>query len=200
MLQRRLSKVIICLIAALAMQPLCSAASIARVPQTIFPKKVVIMGRVLTLKDQTGGMGRNSLAEYIPANESLANWSVMFAVRYAPGTIDPKASAQSLCETIKNRKAGGQDPFANANMYPSQDGKSAIVDFLASTTKPQVLEHNVWRYFTANNGVASFQIARRVYGNRATKSQVTQFIKSIPTLRTKLFKEIGRADLPHWAT
>jgi hypothetical protein len=198
MLKRQVSKVVVSSLAALAIQSLCIPCSTAA-RGSAAPKSVTVLGHVLVLKDmQGGGAGQAALAEYIPAGETLENWTLMFALRFAPGDLDPKASAAATVQNIQTRKRNGQDPLANCGVFASKDGKSVNVDFLVSTTSPQLLEHNIMRYVKVKDGLETIQIARRIYGNQSSQAKVTAFIKNIPTLRTKLFQEIGRPDLPRW--
>ena len=69
-----------------------------------------------------------------------------------------------------------------------------VIDFL--TSEGNVIEHNIFRYFTTRNGLVSIQIARRIYTDKATQSDIQAFIKSIKTKRNQIVSESMRADLP----
>jgi hypothetical protein len=164
------------------------------------PHNLIFMGQLLALKGREGGeLGQAALIEYIPANETFDNWTVMFAERFVPGkALDPKASAQATALRVQGLKLSGQDPVANAAVFQSDDGQSVIVDFLVSSAKPQMLEHNVMRYFKTAAGMYSFQFARRIYGQTANQAEQGAFIQGIPASRGRIFKEICRPDLPRW--
>jgi hypothetical protein len=163
------------------------------------PKSVVIMGKSLSLKQRKGGgMGQNAIAMYISPMENNENWTLMFTVYYAPGQADPTTTAMGTVEAIKQRKASQKDPLASATLYEAKDGKSTNVDFTVSTTKPKLLEHNVFRYFRANGGLASYQIAMRVFGTGTNNGEVNGFIRDMPRMKTAMFMELARPDLPTW--
>ena len=157
-------------------------------------KTVTVLGKTLALKDtKGGGAGEKFIAEYIPANETFDNFTLMFASRFIPDPhLDPLASAEATANRISARKQS--DPLANAAVFKSDDGKSAVVDFLMSQGK--VTEHNVFRYFTTPKGLVSLQVARRMYDNDTNDDEIKDFIKTIPTKRVAILKELMRSDLP----
>jgi hypothetical protein len=161
-------------------------------------KSVTILGKTLSTKGKEGGApGQPALCEYIPANETFDNWTLMFALRFTPGDkLDPKASAILTAEKVKSLRASSKDPVANAAVFESKDGKSVNVDFLTSSAKPEVFEHNVFRYFKVPGGMYSYQIARRIYGTPSNQDDIGKFIKDIPAQRERIFKELNRPDLP----
>jgi hypothetical protein len=198
MLKRQVIKISLCSLVALVIQPWFSPCSTGA-PLSALPQTVVIMGRSLSLTEQKGGApGQEGVAAYVTPGEGFDNWTLMFAVHFFPGRMTPKAAAQKVVENIKNRKATGHDSLANAAIFESKDGQSVDVDFLVSSPRPQMLEHNVWRYSKTMGGLCGYQIARRMYGSRSNQVQVSRFIKSIPASRAKLIEELSRSDLPRW--
>jgi hypothetical protein len=167
-------------------------ATQARAAQSL-PASVTVLGKTLMLKDsQGGGTGSKFIAEYIPGGESFDNWTLMFASRFEPGAgLDPMASAAAAANRISLRKQSG-DLLANSAVFKSPDGKSVVIDFLSS--EGGIIEHNVFRYFRTPKGLASFQIARRIY--KAEQSDIQAFIRSIKTKRNEIVSELMRADLP----
>ena len=158
------------------------------------PKQVTVLNHPLVLKENAGDGKGAYIAEYIPAEESFEHWTFMFASHFSVGTqYDPKAAAIKMASDIKAKRQSG-DALANAAVFEADDGKSVVVDFLAADT--DFLEHDVWRYFRTETGLASFQIARRVYREPGKEDTETQFIKDIRSLRNQIFKEIVRTDLP----
>jgi hypothetical protein len=159
------------------------------------PGSLTVLGKTLVLKDShDGGPGGKFIAEYIPGDQTFDNWTLMFASRFIPGAgLDPMASALATANRISARKQSG-DLLANSAVFKSQDGKSVVVDFLSS--EGNIIEHSVFRYFRTPKGLVSFQIARRIYANKAEQSDIQAFIKSIKTKRDQFVSESMRADLP----
>jgi hypothetical protein len=198
MLKHLICKMLLCSFAAFAVQPFWSQCSTAA-PSSTLPQTVTIMGRTLSLIEHKGGMrGQGAQAAYISANESPANWTLMFAVGYSPGNLDPKDAASATVQKITSRKASGQDPLASASVFTSKSSDAVNVVFVDSTSKPKMLEHNVFRYFRTQGGTSSYQITRRIFGTPTNKAQVADFMRNIPAMRSMIFEEIGRSDLPHW--
>ena len=160
----------------------------------IFPDKLIILGKEVCLKEKQSDPSKGFLAEYIPSGNTWDNWNLMFAVRFMLGeNLDPFASAKSTESNILERKKNG-DPVANAQVFISKDGKSAVVDFLISSEN--IYEHNVWRFFKSKKGVVSYQIARRMYTSNNSVEEIKTFIKDIAKLREQLFNELNKQELP----
>ena len=163
-----------------------------------FPATVTIMGQQLVLKNQQGDTRQGPLLlEYIPPDETFEDWDLMFAVRFVRGEhMDPEASAQATAANVLERRK--TDPIAHATVLKNDgDHHSALVDFLVSSgTSADMLEHNLWRFFKANGGMVTYQIARRAYASRRTPAEMEQFIKGIRALRPQLLNELFRSDLP----
>lgn len=155
------------------------------------PKSLTIIGRSLTIKENKGD-SIGFIAEYIAQNETFDNWTTMFALRFVPGKeLNPHASAIVTANKIKERKAKG-DVIANSMVLESNDKKSVAVDFLISDGN--IYEHNIWRYIKTENGLVSYQIARRIYSSNS--DDIKKFITSVPQAREKILNEITRKDLP----
>ena len=103
------------------------------------------------------------------------------------------ASAVATANRISARKQSG-DPLANSAVFRSQDGKSVVINFL--TSEGGVIEHNVFRYFRTPKGLVSFQIARRIYADKAEQGDIQAFIRGIKTKRNQIVNESMRTDLP----
>ncbi len=168
----------------------CSIGS-AQTNERILLKSTEILNEELYLefeeKSQNG-----MLVEYIPEEEDLKSWSVLFSIRLAYGVdFDPKASAASTVRNINNRK--GHDPIASVLAFKSSDEKSYIVDFLVS--QGNIFEHNVMRFFRFEKGVARLQIARRLYYKGEGTEYVGDFIDSARLNRNKIYSEIMNIKL-----
>jgi hypothetical protein len=170
-------------------------ATPAQAAQTL-PKSLTVLGKTLVLKDNHGGApGEKFIAEYVPVDETLDNWTLLFASRFDPGVgLDPMASALAAANRVSARKQSG-DLLANSAVFRAGDGKSVVVDFLIS--EGDIVEHNVFRYFNTSEGLVSLQIARRIYNSKAKEGDLEAFIKAIKTKRNEIVRELTRADLPH---
>ncbi len=163
------------------------------------PKNITIMGHNLALRERKGGgMGQGAQASYISPMETADTWTFMFTVYYFPGQSDPAGAAMGVVDKIKVLKASHQDPLASASMFESKDHRSANVDFMVSSTRPKLLEHNVFHYFKSPGGLSSYQIARRIFGTPTNKVEVSQFLAGMQRARVQMFQEMARTDLPTW--
>lgn len=185
---------------------LCCAFSALAAPQNHdLPETVTVLGQPLHLKEYQRSDHGELLAEYIPQDQNWENWRLMFAIRIEKGKgLDPLTTARGTAKNIEARKAF--DIMANHATYQYKDG-SVLVDFLISDqpekNRGDVLElntsfyeHNLWRYFKVRDGLASYQIARRIYLKDVQKGEDKRFIKSIATMRQRLFDEIANPNLP----
>ncbi len=175
-----------------------SSITASHAAEKVLPQSVTVLGKPLALKDHKGNCPATPcIAEYIPNDQTFDNWTILFATRFVPGPgLDPNASAAATARKVQSEKA--TDPLANAALYESKDGKGAIVDFLVSSQKQNFIEHNVFRYMKSEHGIVSFQIARRIYSDKANEEQVKSFITDIPKIRGSIFKDLVRADLPEF--
>jgi len=161
--------------------------------EAVAPEAVTILDTPLVLKYHQTKNGQ-TIFEYTQDNETLEQWSLMFAVRVLPGkNLSPYASVQATAQKIAARKKQG-DPVANSLVMKSDDGDSYAIDFLIS--EGTLIEHNVFRYLKTEGGMMSYQIARRVDISRDGSETVQQFIKAIPNERGRILRELLRKDLP----
>lgn len=170
-----------------ALALLCAYATAFHAAQAGFPDQISVLGASLDHTFQQE-VKTGLLVEYIKPEESLNNWTLMFAVRYFAGPeLDPRGSAEVVARRVDAWKA--TDPVANFMVLRAPDGKSFVIDFLVSDE--DVLEQNVFRYFKTERGLVSYQIARRVH----KPDEHEDFIRSIPKLRDQILREIMREDL-----
>ncbi len=164
------------------------------------PNKITILGQELSLKEQKDNGSQGFIAEYIPSDKTWDNWNLMFAVRFVPGeNLDPETSARGTAANILEKRS--IDPIANAAVLTSEKGKGALVDFVVSSggktnTLPNIIEHNIWRFFKSKKGLVSYQIARRVYSSQSSGKEMRAFLKDIAKLRSLLVQELYNPKLP----
>lgn len=158
------------------------------------PQKVTVLGQVLDLKHTDGGgIGQPFVAEYVPSSETLYTWTLMYAVRFLPTSIEPKAYAEMLLQKLKAR--GPADGVVNSTLFEADDKSSVSLDFLIKHGKD--FEHNVWRYFSCGGNLLALQIARRIYGTETNQQEATAVVDSVDAKRPEIWKEIARKDLPY---
>lgn len=171
-------------------------------PDLSLPGKLTILGQELALKDQKTSPDKSQfIAEYIPAGSTWDDYTLLFAIRFHRGEYTaPVIKAERLGATILALKP--REPLANAAVFKSTDGKSALVDFILSSKDFSLeahtgyLEHNFWRYTNSNGGMLSYQIARRIYSSKSSGQEILAFMKGITPMRPSLSTEINNPQLP----
>ena len=162
-------------------------ATAVHAESSTFPDEVSVLGTSLKqtlLQEVRTGL----LVEYTKPEETVKDWTLMFAIRYFAGPeLDPYNSVSTERERVAARKV--IDPVANSMVLRSPDGKSFVIDFLVSNE--DVLEQSVYRYFKTERGLVSYQIGRRVHD----PDEHQDFIRSIPKVREQILKELMREDL-----
>jgi hypothetical protein len=134
------------------------------------------------------------LAEYIPAGETLENWTVLLAIRWQKvPPIDLGAKAISVGDLIQARKAAG-DPVANAVVMKTADGSASAVDFMLS--EGEILEHDIQRYSNGRTGFVSYQFAQRIYHFKSDLEKLKKFVLDIQSNQPQYFSAIMAKDLP----
>lgn len=158
-----------------------------------YPEKVTFLGKELVGKHIQGVDGE-TIAEYIPAKETLEKYHLMFAIRYQDLKITAQQMQQGLGKQIEKRKAEGKDPIANYSLF--EKDKNYAVDFVISVN--DVIEHNIFVYFDYENALGSYQLVRRIYTKEkgVSAEDERKFIKEILDNRSKYLAELTRADLP----
>lgn len=157
-----------------------------------WPKTVTVLGQELTLKfrDEKSGF---LLLEYIPAAETLEQWTTMFAVhrydsRVANRPFDARSTVRSLINRTLARQPG--DPVAGGGAFTRKsDPQSYYADFALS--EGGTVEHNVFRYFDTANGMVGYQYARRT-----GIAQAQQYFESLVSRREHIYDALFRIDLP----
>ena len=166
---------------------LCACITVVYAASSGFPNQISLLGASLEHTFQQE-VKTGLLVEYTKPEESEDDWTLLFAIRYFSGPeLDPLDSAEAAARRVEAWKAN--DPVANSLVLRAPDGKSFVIDFLFSND--DVLEQNVFRYFKTENGLVSYQIARRVHN----RDEHRDFILGIPKVRDQILREIMREDL-----
>jgi hypothetical protein len=171
------------------------AAGTARGATPDLPKTLTVLGQKLELKEAQTAPSGEMLAEYVPAGETLDNWTRMFAVRVYPGKVTAEQAAALKSQEIAARRAHG-DYLANGTAFAKGDAR--VVDFLLS--EGPIVEHDIIKYAPSGGGrLASYQLARRYYKGREKDAEkdhdgLTAFIGAIKTGRNEWVAEVDRVS------
>jgi hypothetical protein len=101
----------------------------------------------------------NSLVEFVREGEKIERWSKLVAFHRFPDTAaSPKDAALGLANELKRREAG-----AKYTIIENPETEEVIIDFLASQSKPELVELNVFKYgwHASGRGLVAFQFAQR---------------------------------------
>jgi hypothetical protein len=143
-------------------------------------KSIEILGSTLVLKDEKKS-ATQYLAEYIPANETLDDFTKMFAVWGQFDGSSALSQVKAKIQFVDSRK--GSDPVANFKVFQYEDKKSYGLDFLIS--QGGLMEHNVWYYTDVKGGVLAYQYVRRHYDGKSVQS-AEDFIKAVPKVGNRI--------------
>ncbi|WP_298438834.1 hypothetical protein [Geobacter sp.] len=104
-----------------------------------------------------------TLEEYLPAGQTLENWTKMIALRHHGDVDQPAAAVRNMAAHIK-----ATYPGAGVDHMVKQDGSEALIDFFIWTNEqPIVAEFNVFRFrkLPGVRGLVSYQFAYRNVGS-----------------------------------
>lgn len=130
-----------------------------------------------------------AINEYIPAGESLEDWSSLIAIRIYNGRRDYRELAGRLVQALKQK-----NPLARAAIHGSSDGKRTMVDFITWDLDAEITEFNVFIYQVGpdGNSVLAHQYAERVEG----KEEGLEFMRKLKDRRMKLLADVGKFQFP----
>lgn len=131
--------------------------------------------------------------EYIPAGQSLESYADMFIIRTATNGTTPLALAQAMTAGLDERKSGG-DPVVNYDLIENQATGEVLLDFLISdsSTGTVVVEWNAYRYAPLDNGVVTYAVSRRGYGDEGAKT----FLTELKNWRQDAITALATMDVP----
>jgi hypothetical protein len=139
------------------------------------------------------------VASYVPANETLENWTKLFAVSFYKGqNYSPYNAVIQASRNVIDEKRKG-DTIANYKRIEDPKKGWYGIDFFISGNykgKPTAYEHNVFRYVKIPGGMISYQSARRIYLTDTNNKEVDKFIDEIPSVGPQIWNELLRTDLP----
>ena len=93
------------------------------------PQTVTVLGKPLALKHNADSPSEELVAEYVPAKETLENWTLMLAVRIFKGKLAPEQAVAMKSQEILARRGQG-DYMANSASFSKGDLR--IIDFVMS--------------------------------------------------------------------
>ena len=171
----------------LAMGGVAASSAADKLPPP--PPTVTVLGKTLALKTNTSSPAEELVAEYVPAKETLENWTLMLGVRVFKGKLTPDQAVAMKGQEIQARRAQG-DFLANSLAFAKGDFK--VIDFVMSQSP--IVEHNVMSFSKRADGrLVSYQIARRYYQpSSEIDDGLRAFMGEIKTNRDKYVQEIER--------
>jgi hypothetical protein len=127
------------------------------------------------------------LIEYVRADETVENWTKLFAVRNFPQKDDPAKAVKAFQQVIKQH-----NPMAGVQVLVKEDGSEAMIDFLTWETGAEQVELNIHRYLKkpGHPGLISFQFAYRF---RVTPETTAEKIRGLKERWAELMRQ---ADPP----
>ena len=130
-----------------------------------------------------------AINEYIPAGETLEDWSSLIAIRLYNGRRDYRELAGRLVQALNQK-----NPLARAAIHGSSDGKRTMVDFITWDLDAEITEFNVFIYQVGpdGNSVLAQQYAERVEG----KEEGLEFMLELKDRRMQLLEDVGTFKFP----
>lgn len=131
--------------------------------------------------------------EYLPADETVTDYTRMVLVELIAGGLDVAGAAKAQVDTLNQRK--GKDPLVQMALIRNAPTGEILLDFLISQKNPWgefTVEWNAYRYVPRGDGVMLFAISRRAYGNAAAKA----FLARLKTERPADIAKLARYEIP----
>ena len=131
--------------------------------------------------------------EYLPADETVAEYTRMVLVELLAGGANVAGAAKAQVDSLNQRK--GKDPLVQMALIRNAAAGEILLDFLVSQKNPWgefTVEWNAYRYVPRGDGVMLFAISRRAYGNEAAKA----FLGRLKTGRPADIAKLARYELP----
>jgi hypothetical protein len=98
-------------------------------------------------------------AEYVRPDETLDNWTDLFAIRNFTQLTDPVAAVAEFAARLKEQK-----PSIDATILMSDDRKIVLIQFIIASLDGKSAEFNLHRYLRRDGypGLISYQFAHKV--------------------------------------
>jgi len=126
---------------------------------------------ILAFEGETDG---DTIKEFIPADQTLENWTQLAAVRHYADLDDPKALAGAVVRKLRER-----NPPANFELLENESTDDIVLDFIVWPEDGAFVEFNVFLYRPAQGGgLVMYQYALRAYGDDSE-----EFIKNMQAER-----------------
>lgn len=118
--------------------------------------------------------GEVFLVEYIPAGQTLENWTFMFAVRREAFPESAVARAVLFSESLKK-----MNPNFKSHVFHNEEHGTALIDFLMWNEDGSIGEFNSWKFMSVGEGyLVSYQFARRGYAETPSFAELVEFMKN----------------------
>ncbi|KQN72795.1 hypothetical protein [Devosia sp. Leaf64] len=129
--------------------------------------------------------------EYVPEGQTVERYDEMFMVDVLTEGPTPDAAAQSIVESLGERK--GTDPVVNFQVMKNEATGEVLLDFLLSSDEggTLIVEWNAYRYVPVGDGVAMFGISRRGYDDGAA-----DLLMALKDWRMGAIEELAGMELP----
>ncbi|HEY4313260.1 MAG TPA: hypothetical protein VGN12_27665 [Pirellulales bacterium] len=143
---------------------------------TVAEKTVTVDGHDLQLAYEAEADG-DTIEEFIPADETLENWTRMAAIRTYEDVNDPMAVAEAVAKQLKEQK-----PPIDYDLLQNSETGDVAISFIVWGENAAFAEFNVFQYKKlGDSGLAMYQYALRAYD-----VDVDSFIESLdPETRMK---------------
>jgi len=132
--------------------------------------------------------------EYVPAGQTVENYTTMVLVEAARG-VDIKTALSAQVNMLNQRK--GNDPLVNLDVISNNQTGEALLDFIVSnkdTKGEYIAEWNAYRYTPLPNGqgVMLFAISHRAFGD----DNVRSFLGTLRNVRPEQINKVAQHALP----
>lgn len=130
-----------------------------------------------------------AINEYVPAGESLENWTQLIGIYHYPHQHDIKSVAGQMVKALK-----ASNPLARFQIHESEDGKRVMLDFITWDTKKGITEFNIFIYqkHPQGTGLVAQQYALRAYG----QAEGLKFMEGLRETRTKSLEAVSNFTFP----
>jgi len=129
------------------------------------------------------------LIEYVPENETVENWTYLFAIRKEQFPYSPIIRVKGFAEHLKRK-----NPDWGMRVLNNEATGDAMIDFLIWPEDNSYVEFNVWKFMQAEDRrLISYQFARSVSSGNPL---FEQFIKDFKEYETEIAEAMGNFELP----
>jgi len=126
-----------------------------------------------------------TLAEYIPAGQTLERWTQLAAIRHFRVRLDPAAAVGALARRLKET-----NPLAPSKILENPQTGEVMIDFVTWPESGEFVEFNIFKYHKAPDGtLVAEQYALRAYEDSE------DFLRKLRPVRERLVELMAREGL-----